>query len=163
MWHPTKGYTALGYFMTWLFYMLIALPGVIFYIWSLIEDEAAACEGISGAWLFTMWSKTAGLYGSWILYFLPVLMFILQLGQINGDIFAPGWINAQVLTAMLTISWIATGVIHILFTPALKQQLMDKCAPKEEAPVAAEVPAEEEVVEESIEEEPTVDEGNDWD
>merc|ERR1711957_790309 len=46
MWHPTKGYTALGYFMTWLFYMLIALPGVIFYIWSLIEDEAAACEGI---------------------------------------------------------------------------------------------------------------------
>merc|ERR1711957_45103 len=111
MWHPTKGYTALGYFMTWLFYMLIALPGVIFYIWSLIEDEAAACEGISGAWLFTMWSKTAGLYGSWI----------------------------------------------------LKQQLMDKCAPKEEAPVAAEVPAEEEVVEESIEEEPTVDEGNDWD
>jgi len=64
---------------------------------------------------------------------------------------------------MLTISWIATGVIHVLFVPALNTQLMDKCAPKE-APVAAEVPAEaEEVVEESIEEEPTVDEGNDWD
>jgi len=162
MWHPTKGYTALGYFMTWLFYMLIALPGVIFYIWSLIEDEAAACEGISGAWLFNMWSTSPGLYGSWVLYFLPVLMFILQLGQINGDIFAPGWINAQVLTAMLTISWIGTGVIHVLFVPALNQQIEDKCAPKE-APLVEEIVDAEEVIEESIEEEPTVDEGNDWD
>ena len=105
--------------MIWIFYMVIAVPGMIFFIWSLVESDAAACEGTSGSWLFNMWSSWAGLYGSWVLYFLPVLMFILQAAQINGDIFAPGWINAIVLSSMMTISWIATGMIHVLFVPAL--------------------------------------------
>jgi len=133
---------------------------MIFFIWAMVEDAAAACEGTSGNWLFVFWSQWLGLYGSWVLYFIPPLMFILQMSQINGDIFAPGWINAIVLTSMLVLSWVATGVIHVLFVPALKQEYKDACAPKEA--VAAEVPAEE-VVEEKVEEEPTVDEGNDWD
>lgn len=31
--HPTRGYTAIGYLFTWLFYMIIAVPGMIFWIW----------------------------------------------------------------------------------------------------------------------------------
>jgi hypothetical protein len=125
--HPTRGYTALGYLMTWLFYLIVAVPGMIFWIWQLVEADEDRCVGASGTWLFNMWSSYAGLYGSWILYFLPVLMFILQMSQINGDIFAPGWINAIVQVSMMTLSWLATGVIHVMFVPALNQQWVDKC------------------------------------
>jgi len=130
--HPVHGWTALGYLFIWLFYLIIAVPGMIFFIWAMVEDAAAACGGMSGNMLFVFWSTWIGLYGSWVLYFLPPLMFILQLGQLNGDMFAPAWINAIVLTSMTVISWIVTGVIHVLFVPALKQEYKDLCTPKEE-------------------------------
>lgn len=160
--HPTKGYTALTYLFIWLFYLILAVPAMIFWIWQLVEADEDRCVGASGTWLFNMWSSYAHLYGSWILYFLTVLMPILQLSQINGDIFAPGWINAIVQVAMMTLTWLATGIIHVLFVPALNQEWKDRC---ESAAPVAEVPAElEEVTEKlNIEEEPTVDEGNDWD
>jgi len=108
-----------------------------------------------------MWSSYPHLYGSWVLYFLTVLMPILQMAQINGDIFAAGWINAIVQVSMMTLTWLATGIIHVLFVPALNQEWKDRC---ETAAPIAEVPAEETIVEEvAVEEEPTVDEGNDWD
>lgn len=160
--NPTVGWTALGYLFIWLFYLIISVPGTIFFIWAMVEDAAAACEGTSGNWLFVFWSKWFGLYGSWVLYVIPPIMFIVQMAQINGDIYAGAWINAIVLTSMTVLSWVATGVIHVLFVPALKREFKDACAPKEAAPVA-EVPAETIEVPESIDEEPTVDEGNDWD
>jgi hypothetical protein len=158
--HATKGYTALMYFMTWLFYLLVSVPGMIFWIWQLVEAEEDRCVGASGTWLFKMWSEYAGLYGSWILYFLPVLMGILQLAQYNGDIFAAGYINAIVLMVMLGLSWLATGLIHVFFVPALVQEWSDRCDGK--AAPAPTVPAE--VIDAVVEEvEPEVDDGNDWD
>lgn len=160
--HPTNGFTAATYLFIWLFYLIISIPQVIFWIWQLVEAEGDKCEGISGTWLFNMWASYPGLYGSWILYFLPVLMPILQMAQINGDIFAPGWINAIVQVSMMTLTWLATGLIHILFVPALNQEWTDKCETK--APVAVKVPAPvTEVVEVIDEVEPDVDDGNDWD
>ena len=159
--HPTKGYTALTYLFVWLFYLLISVPGMIFWIWQLVEAEEDKCVGASGTWLFKMWSEYPGLYGSWILYFLTVLMPILQLGQINGDIFAAGYTNAIVQIVMLSLTWIATGVIHVLFVPALNQEWTDRCENKA-APVVVEVI--DEVIEAAVEEvEPEVDDGNDWD
>ena len=92
---------------------------MIFWIWQLVEADEDRCVGASGTWLFKMWSEYPGLYGSWILYFFTVLMPILQLSQINGDIFAAGWTNAIVQVAMMTLTWLATGLIHIFFVPAL--------------------------------------------
>lgn len=133
---------------------------MIFWIWQLVEADEDRCVGASGTWLFNMWSSYPHLYGSWILYFLTVLMPILQLSQLNGDIFAAGWINAIVQVSMMTLTWLATGIIHVLFVPALNQEWKDRC---ESAPLAVEVPAEEIVIPETTEVEPTVDEGNDWD
>lgn len=100
----------------------------------MVEAEEDKCNGpedrVSATWLFKMWSEYPGLYGSWILYFLTVLMPILQMSQINGDIFAAGWINAIVQCSMLTLSWLATGIIHVLFTPALNQEWEDRCENK---------------------------------
>ena len=31
--HPTKGYTALTYFFIWLFYLILAVPAFIFWVW----------------------------------------------------------------------------------------------------------------------------------
>ena len=158
--HPTKGYTAMEYLFIWLFYLLISVPGFIFWVWQMVEDEEDRCVGASGTWLFKMWSEYPGLYGSWILYFVTVLMPILQLSQYNGNIALPGYINAVVQLAMMTLTWLATGLIHIFFVPALQQEWIDRC---ENRPVAApEVPAE--IVEPVIEDsEPDVDDGNDWD
>jgi hypothetical protein len=158
--HPTKGYTAMTYLFIWLFYLIDSIPAVVFWIWSLVEAEEAKCEGISGTWLFKIWSEWVGLYGSWILYFVPVLMPILQMGQINGDIFAPGWINAIVQVSMMTLTWLGIGLIHIFFVPALNQQWTDKC---ETAAVVAPAAVVEEVVEVVDEVEPEVDDGHDWD
>jgi len=148
------------YLFIWLFYLILAVPAMIFWIWQLVEQDEHRCVGASGTWLFNMWSSYAHLYGSWILYFVTVLMPILQLSQINGDIFAPGWINAIVQVSMMTLTWLATGIIHVMFVPALNQEYEDRC---NSAAVVEEVPAEEAIVAEAIEEEPTVDEGNDWD
>jgi len=133
---------------------------MIFWIWQLVEEEEDKCVGASGTWLFKMWSEWAGLYGSSILYFFTVLMPLLQLAQINGDIFAAGYINAIVSMVMMMLTWLGTMLIHIFFVPALKQEWTDKC---ENAPTPVEeVPAE--VIEPVIEDsEPDVDDGNDWD
>ena len=151
------------YLFIWLFYMIIAVPGMIFWIWQLVEADEDRCVGASGTWLFKMWSEYPGLYGSWVLYFIPVLIPILQMGQLNGDVFAPTWINSIVQIAMMTLSWLATGLIHVLFVPALNQQWTDRCETKA-APVKVPVPEiKTEVVEIIDEVEPDVDDGNDWD
>jgi len=31
--HPTKGYTALTYLFIWLFYLILAVPAFIFWVW----------------------------------------------------------------------------------------------------------------------------------
>lgn len=148
------------YLFIWLFYLIVSVPGFIFWVWQMVEDEEDRCVGASGTWLFKMWSEYVGLYGSWILYFVTVLMPILQLSQLNGDIFAATSINATVQVAMMTLTWLATGLIHVFFVPALVQQWSDRCENRPQP--AEEVPAE--VVEPVIEDsEPDVDDGNDWD
>lgn len=159
--HPTQGYTALTYLFIVIFYMIIAVPGFIFWVWQMVEDDADRCVGASGTWLFKMWSEYPGLYGSWILYFLTVLMPILQLAQLNGDIFREGWINSIVQVSMMTLTWLATGIIHVLFVPALNQKWSDRCDGVQPKEAPKKQPKKPEPIETIDEPEP--DEGNDWD
>ena len=65
---------------------------------------------------------------------------------------------------MMTLTWLATGLIHVFFSPALVHQYETRCngaapveAPKKK-PVAPNTPKP--IIDEV---EPAVEEGNDWD
>ena len=111
--------------------LLVSFIQLIFWIWKIVEDDQDRCatdDKTSGTYLFNIWSQYVGLYVSWILYFLPVLMPILQLAQINGVVSAAGYINAVVQLVMMILTWLATGIIHIIYTPDLQKQYDFVCA-----------------------------------
>lgn len=104
--HTTLSWTALSYLWTFLFYMLLAVPELIFWIMTMSDIPI-------GHWLFNMWASSAGLYGSCIMYFLGVLWPIIQLTAVTG-INQPGYVNALVQMIMFMVSWIYTSVVHVM-------------------------------------------------
>jgi len=116
--HPTMGWTAATYLTVFFGYFIVSFIELIGWILWLVESE----ERGTGSWFFNMWASYVGLYGSWILYFLTVLFPILQLAQINGDIFLPGWINGIVQLTVFTLFWLASGLVHLFMVPYLNYE-----------------------------------------
>jgi len=154
--HTTLSWTALQYLWVWLFYMLISVPELIFWVMHMIGEPAL------GTYLFYIWVQWPGLYGSWVLYFFTVLWPLIQLTAVTG-INQPGYTNAAVQCAMFTITWLYTGIVHVLGYPYIIRMYEKTLAPKEVE--AAEVIAEvvEEVVDEVDDEEEPLDEEEDED
>lgn len=73
------GWTAFTYFFIFMGYLIVAVPEFIFAFMVLVDVEP-------GLYLFNLWARYPGLYGSWILYVLPVIFPIVQLAHLNGDI-----------------------------------------------------------------------------
>jgi len=104
--HTTLSWTALSYLWTFLVYMLISVPELIFWIMTMADVPV-------GHWLFNMWASYPGLYGSCILYFLGVIWPIVQLTAVTG-INQPGYTNALIQMIMFMLSWIYTAVVHVM-------------------------------------------------
>lgn len=145
--HTTLSWTALQYLFIWLFYMLISVPEMIFWIMHMVGSPEI------GTYLLNIWVQWPGLYGGWILYFFNFLWPIIQMTSLTG-INQPGYTNAAVQLAMLTISWLFTGIVHVLGYPYI-QRMYERTLVKEvEAEPVAEVVEEIEEEEEEEEEEP---------
>lgn len=144
--HTTLSWTALQYLWIWLFYMLISVPEMIFWIMHMIGSPEI------GTYLFNIWVQWPGLYGGWILYFFTFLWPLIQMTSLTG-INQPGYTNAAVQLAMMLITWLFTGIVHVLGYPFIQRMYERTLAPKEvEAEVVEEAVKEE--VEEEEEEEP---------
>jgi len=142
--HTTLSWTALQYLWVWLFYMLISVPEMIFWVMHMVGSPDI------GTYLLNIWVSWPGLYGGWILYFFTVLWPLIQLTAVTG-INQPGYTNAAVQMVMMLMSWLFTGIVHVLGFPYINRMYERTLAPKEvEAEVVAAV---EEVVEEEEEEE----------
>jgi len=96
-----------------MFYMLVSVPELVFWIMHMIEKDN---EKAIGHWLFNMWASYVGLYGSWVLYLFPVLFPLIQLTALSG-INQAGYQNAVVQLVMMMISWLFTGIVHVLGFP----------------------------------------------
>lgn len=110
-----------------------------------------------------MWASYPGLYGSWVCYFFAVLFPILQMAHLgtagNGGITARGWSNAVLQLIMHLISWLYTGIVHVLGYPYVNRRYQRMLAKEEPAPEPVAAPVEEPVEEpEPVEEEPEEDE-----
>jgi len=136
-WNTTVGWTALNYLWVFLFYMIISIPEFAFWIMILIERNELS------AFLFNMWASYPGLYGSWILYFFTVLWPIIQLSSIT-TISAPGYSNAVLQLIMFLITWLFTGIVHVLGFPYVNRMYERDWA---NAPAATEAAPVEEVAE----------------
>jgi hypothetical protein len=68
-----------------------------------------------------MWVSYPGLYGSWVFYFFTVLFPMIQLTALSG-INQPGYTNAAVLLAMMLITWLYTGIVHVLGYPFVNRK-----------------------------------------
>lgn len=160
--HTSMSWTALGYLMAWLFYLLVSMPEFIFWVMVLAKTEL---ENNLAPWLFNMWASSVGLYGGWILYLLPWVMFAVQLG--TTTLSQPGYTNAAVHLAVWMVSWLFVGIVHTLGFEHINKKFRKEyghepfvipTAPVEEKaePVAVEeeAPAEEDAPVEDDEEEP---------
>jgi len=110
-------WTAINYLFIFLFYLLISVPEMVFWVVVMIG------ESTWGLWLFNIWVKWPGLYGSWILYFLTVLFPIIQLvnlAEIGNN--QPGELNATVQLVMMLITWLFTGIVHVLGFPYVERK-----------------------------------------
>jgi len=99
-----------------IFYLLISVPEMIIWLVYMIGESSWAPK-----WL-NIWVKWPGLYGSWILYFLTVLFPIIQIANLNvlGSN-QPGSLNAVIQIIVLAITWIFTGVVHVLGFPYVER------------------------------------------
>lgn len=68
-----------------------------------------------------MWASYVGLYGSCVFYFFTVLFPAVQMASLSG-INQPGFANAGVQLAMMMISWLFTGIVHILGYPFINRK-----------------------------------------
>lgn len=143
------GWTAIQYLWVWLFYLLISVPELIFWIMDMVGEK----DGDIGNYLFDMWASYPGLYGSWVCYFFAVLFPILQLAHLAGDIFERGWTNAVVQLIMHLISWLYTGIVHVLGYPYVNRRYQRMIAKEAPAAEPTPEPVEEEIVEEEEPEE----------
>lgn len=157
--HTTLSWTALQYLWIWLFYMLISVPEMIF--WAM---HMAGSPPI-GTYLFNMWVSWPGLYGGWILYMFTFIWPIVQMTSLSS-ISQPGYTNAAIQLAMLTMSWLFTGIVHVLGYPYINRMYERTLAPVVEETVVEDVVeevAEPEDVEFEEEEEPLDEEEEDSD
>lgn len=161
-------WTALAYLMAWIFYLLISVPEFIF--WVMVLAKTGLKHNLA-EWLFNMWVSYPGLYGGWILYLLPWVMYAVQLG--TTTLSQPGYTNAAVGIAMWMLSWLLTGIVHTLAFEHINRKYRRELGhepnvipsgpveevaeePAAEVVEEAEEPAEE--VEEDVDEEPVDDE-----
>lgn len=111
-----------------------------------------------------MWSSYIGLYGSWILYLFPVLFPLIQITSLTG-INQSGYLNAVVQMVVMLISWLFTGIVHVLGYPYVNRKFarwnnfpgeipaaVEKAPEAEVANVADDVSDVEEEVDDAIEE-----------
>lgn len=159
--HTTLSWTALQYLWIWLFYMLISIPEMIFWVMHMVGSEN---NDNIGTYLLNIWVQWPGLYGGWILYFFTFLWPIIQMSSLTGTN-QPGYANAAVQLVLCTITWLFTGIVHVLGFTHVNRMYERTLAPKD---VEAELPAEEEAsepddVEEEIEEEEPLAEEEDED
>lgn len=164
--HTSMSWTALAYLMAWIFYLIISVPEFVFWVMVLAKTEM---KHNLAEWLFNMWVSYPGLYGGWILYLLPWVMYAVQLG--TTKLTEPGYINAAVGLAMWLLTWLLTGIVHTLAFEHVNRKFRRELGhepnvipsgPAEEVaeepapePVETEEPAEEE---EEVDEEPVDDE-----
>jgi len=107
--------------------------------------------GEIGTYLLNIWVQYPGLYGGWILYFFTFLWPIIQMTALTGTN-QPGYTNAAVQLVFATMSWLFTGIVHVLGFPYILR-MYERTLVKEEAAAPAEVEEAAEEVEEEIEEE----------
>jgi len=120
--NPTMGWTSAMYLSTFLAYLIVAVPEFVFWMMYLANADM-------GPWLFKMWATWPAYYGCWGLYIFPIIFAIVQMAQINGDIFAAGWTNSIVQITMHSIVMVFTGVVHILALPSLIKKADEKMDP----------------------------------
>jgi len=77
--NATLGYTAIGFLFHFWFYLIVSVAELMLWMWYYFGDQTDNCGIESGFWWFNFWASYFGLYGSWILYGLCVLMWVLQL------------------------------------------------------------------------------------
>jgi len=68
-----------------------------------------------------MWASYVGLYGSWVLYFFPVLFPLIQITALSG-VNQAGYLNAVVQLVMMMITWLFTGIVHVLGFPYVNKK-----------------------------------------
>jgi len=68
-----------------------------------------------------MWASYPGLYGSWIFYMFTVLFPLIQLTALSG-INQPGYSNAAAMLAVGMITWLYTGIVHVLGFPFVNRK-----------------------------------------
>jgi len=68
-----------------------------------------------------MWASYPGLYGSWVFYFFTVLFPIIQLTALT-TINQPGYTNAAVQLTMMLMTWLFTGIVHVLGYPYVNRK-----------------------------------------
>lgn len=146
--HTTLSWTALHYLFVWLFYMLISLPEMIFWVMFMAETKL---ENDLTEWLLNMWISYPALYGSWVFYAFGVIWPAVQLGTLSG-INQPGYTNAAVHLALFLISWLFTGIVHVLGFPAVNRKFL-----RENGHEPGRLPAAKEAVAEEKAEEATED------
>jgi len=124
----------MNYLFIFLFYLIISVPEFVFWILCLTDKNQG------NMWLFKMWASWPGLYGGWVLYFFTVLWPIVQMAELN-NVTAFGFVNAQWQMLLFAITWLFTGIIHVLGVPFVKRQykrdflaLEGKEAPKNAVP-----------------------------
>lgn len=108
-------WTALQYLWIFLFYMLISLPELVFWIMYMVEADM-------GLWLFDMWASYPGLYGSCVLYFFTIIWPAVQMSSLSDD-YQAGFTNAALSLSMMLITWLYTGIVHILGYPYINRKL----------------------------------------
>lgn len=161
--HTSLNWTALAYFFAFVFYLLIAVPELIFWCMYMFETPL---ENNLAPWLLNMWVTWPAHYGGWILFLFPWLFYAVQLSALT--LTQPGFVNAAVGLAMWLVMWLFHGIVHTLGFGPVNRKFERELGhdpsviptKKAEAPVAEE-PAEEVEEEAEAEEEPVEEEEED--
>ena len=102
---------ALSLFATFFSFMLVSVPeysGFVAYLYG--ERD-----------FFVFWVEYFGMYGSLVLYLIPVMFVIMQiLIQQGGSLQAAPGAYCVWLAAIGGIYWLINAIIHVEFTPRLK-------------------------------------------
>lgn len=104
-------YLALSLFSTFFGFMLVSVIEFVGWIIYLHGDRS----------FLVFWASTFGMYGSVVLYIIPVMFAIMQmLIQMGGSLQAAPGAYCVWLSAVGGIYWLINAIIHIEFTPRLK-------------------------------------------
>jgi hypothetical protein len=104
-------YLALSMFATFMSFIIVSVTEAIGYIFYLYGDRD----------FFVLWVEFVGVYGSCVLYLIPVMFAIMQmLIQMGGSLQAAPGAYCVWLSAIGGIYWLINAIIHVEFTPRLK-------------------------------------------